>query len=219
MRSAAKALPGHSVDVDSLHISYADIFISQVRAAGGSPSQSQLTVEDVFLNATILHSTDMGQPSQSLLSKQSVHSGKTSTRQYISVCYFILPAYSQDTADASQVECVEPSLLPGICSPRLAAIQQHADHTCIVDCHLCLDRQLGAYPHSSRETGESLSCLPNPLVDLCVQREVVSDGGAEVGELADSIEFIVVDGYDWRCFCILSQDIRLLQTDGQSKSL
>ena len=51
VRSAAE----HSVDVDSLHISNADIFISQVRAAGDSPPQSQLTVEDVFWNATILH--------------------------------------------------------------------------------------------------------------------------------------------------------------------
>ena len=54
--------------------------------------------------------------------------------------------------------------------------------------------------------------LPNPLVDLCVQGEVGSGGGAEVGELADSIEFVVVDGNDRRCFCVLSQDLRLLQT-------
>ena len=97
----------------------------------------------------------MTQPSQSALSKQSVHSGKTSTGQDISVGYFILPAYSQDSADASQVECVEPSLLPGICSPRLAAIQQCADNTGIVDCHLCLHILHGACPHSSCETGES----------------------------------------------------------------
>ena len=45
--------------------------------------------------------------------------------------------------------------------------------------------------------------------------EGVSDGGAEVGELADSIEFIVVDGNDRRCFCILSQDIRLLASTGK----
>ena len=109
------------------------MFISQVRAAGGSHHQSQLLVEDVFWNATILHTTDMTQPSQYALSKQSVHSGKTSTGQYISVGYFILPAYSQDTADASQVECVESSLLPGICSPHLAAIHQCADNTGIVD--------------------------------------------------------------------------------------
>ena len=90
-------------------------------------------VEDVFWNATILHMADMTQPSQSALSKQSVHSGKTSTRQDISVGYFVLPGYAQDTADVSQVECVESSLLPGICRPCLAAIQQCADNTGIVD--------------------------------------------------------------------------------------
>ena len=117
------------------------------------------------------------------------------------------------------MECVKPSLLPGICSPCLDAIQQCADNTGIVDCHLCLHRQLGACPHSSRETSESCRCLPNPLVDLCVQGEVVSDGGAEVGELADSIKFVVVDGNDRQCFCVLSQDIRLFRLMVSPKSL
>ena len=36
---SCKTFPGHSVEVDSLHISYADIYISQVRVAGGSPPQ------------------------------------------------------------------------------------------------------------------------------------------------------------------------------------
>ena len=98
----------------------------------------------------------MTQPSQSALSKQSVHSGKTSTGQDISVGYLILPVYSQDTADASQVECGEPSLMSGIiCSPCPAAIPQCADNTDIVGCHLFLHRQLGACPNSSCETGES----------------------------------------------------------------
>ena len=160
-----------------------------MRAAGGSPPQCQLTVEDVFWNAT------MTQPSQSALSKQSVHWEGQHERghQRWLLCPASLPGYAQDTADASQVECVEPSLLPGICSPCLAAIQQCADNTGIVDRHLCLHRQLAACPHSSHETSESWSCLPNPLVDLCIQWQVVSDGGAAVGELADSIEFDVVN--------------------------
>ena len=128
--------PGHSVDVDSLHISYADIFISQVRTAGGSPPQCQLTVDCVFWNATIIHTTDMVQPSQSALSKQSLHTGKTSTTQYISVGYFFLPGYPLDTAEASHVECVEPSLLPAICIPCVAAIHQCAGNTVIVDRHV-----------------------------------------------------------------------------------
>ena len=86
-----------------------------MRVADGSPLQSQLTVEDVFWNATILHTADMTRPSVSALSKQSVHTVKTSTRQdMISVGYFVLSGYALDTADASQVECVEPSFLPGI---------------------------------------------------------------------------------------------------------
>ena len=60
----------------SLHISYADISISKVRAAGCSPPQCQLTIEDVFRNATILHTVDMTHPSQSALSKQSVRTGQ-----------------------------------------------------------------------------------------------------------------------------------------------
>ena len=87
---SCKTLPGHSVDADSLHISCADIFISQVRPASGSPPQCQLTVEDVFWDATILHTANMTQPTQSALSEQGVHSGKTGTRQDISVGYFVL---------------------------------------------------------------------------------------------------------------------------------
>ena len=150
-----KALPGHSVDVDSLHISHADIFISKVMVAGCSPPQGQFTIEDVFLNATIIHTADMTQPSQSALSKQSVHTGKTSMGQDISVSYFVQPGYAQDRTDHSQVECVELTLLPGICSPCLAAIQQCADNTGNVDRHICFHRQLGACPHSSRATSES----------------------------------------------------------------
>ena len=127
-----KALPGHSVDIDSLRVSYADIIVSQARAACGSSAQSQIVLEDVFWNATILHTADMTQPSQSALSKQSVHTGKTSTSQDITVGYSVLPGYSQDTVDASQVEWVEHFLLPGIRSPCLAAIPQCADNAGIV---------------------------------------------------------------------------------------
>ena len=113
--------------------------VSGRMAAGGSPPQSQLTVEDVFWNATILHTADMSQPSQSALSKQSVHTGSTSPRIDVNVGYFVLPEYSQDTADVSQVECVEPSILPAY-STCLAGIHQCAENTGIVDCHLCLHR-------------------------------------------------------------------------------
>ena len=110
---SCNALRGHSVDVDSFHISCAEIFISHVRAAGGYSPQYQITVEDDFWNATILHTAYMTQPSQSALFKHSVHTGNTNTRQDISVGYYVMPRYSHDTTDASQVECVEPTLLSG----------------------------------------------------------------------------------------------------------
>ena len=72
VRSAARPFQDVVTMSITFIISYADIFISQVRAAGGSSPQSQLTVEDVFWNAAILHSADMTQPSQSALSKHSV---------------------------------------------------------------------------------------------------------------------------------------------------
>ena len=111
---SCKALPRRSDDVDHLHISYADIFISQVRAAGGSSPQSQLTAEDVFWNATILHTTHMNLSSTYALSTHNVHTWKTSTIQDTSIGYVVLPGYAQYTGDASQLECVDPSLLSGI---------------------------------------------------------------------------------------------------------
>ena len=134
---------------------HADIFISKVKVADCTTPQCKFITEDVFRNATIIHTADMTQPSQYALSKQSVHTGKTNTRQDISVGYFVQPGYAQDTVDASQVECVEPSLLPSICSPCLAAIEQCADNTGNVDRHICLHRQLGACSHSRRATSES----------------------------------------------------------------
>ena len=53
-----------------------------------------------------------------------------------------------------------------------------------------------------------VAAFPDPLVDLCVQGEVVSDGGAKVHELMDRIQLIVIDGDGrWR-LCTLPQDVR-----------
>ena len=55
---------------------------------------------------------------------------------------------------------------------------------------------------------------------LCVQRDIAGDGGAEVRKLMDGVvEFIVVDGDDWRCLRAMYQDVRLLQADAQPEVL
>ena len=55
--------------------------------------------------------------------------------------------------------------------------------------------------------------------DMTQQRSVWHvkiKAGPLLYELTDSIEFVVVDGNERRCFCVLPQDVRLLQTEKQS---
>ena len=119
-------------------------------------------------------------------------------RQDLSVGHSVFPGYARDTANTSQVEGVESSLLSGIRSPCRAAVQLCADDTGVVGCHFCFHCQVGVYPHTNREGGESCSRLLDPLVGLCVHGGVVGDGGAEVRQLMDGVEFVVIDGNDWR---------------------
>ena len=72
VRSAASPPPplGHSVDVDSLHAYHADILVFQV----GRPVDILpivITLEHVFLDATIPHTMDMTQPLPCALFKQT----------------------------------------------------------------------------------------------------------------------------------------------------
>ena len=67
----------------------------------------------------------MTQPTESALPEQGIHIGKASTRQDLGVGYSVIPEYTQDTANTSQVEGVE-SFIP---SPCVNAVQQCADDT------------------------------------------------------------------------------------------
>ena len=117
-----KGFPGLGVDVKRLHVSFENITVAQVWTACFSPPTCQFSIEEVFGDATVLHAMHMAQPAQPALSELCVHTGETSTCQDICVAHFVLPGYAQDAAEASQVEGVESSLLPGIGRPRLAAI-------------------------------------------------------------------------------------------------
>lgn len=82
----------------------------------------------------------MAQPAHSALSGQGVHAGNASVGQNLRVGHSLLPGYTQDMADASQVEGGVPSLLSSIGGRCLAAVQQFADDTLVVHCHLCFHR-------------------------------------------------------------------------------
>ena len=143
-----KVLPGLGVDVECFHISLTDILVAQMWAAFGSPSRCQLSIENVFWDAAILHAVDMPQPTQPALSEQGEHARKVGSGRDLGVGHSVLPRYAKDTADASQVEGIESFLLSGICGLRLTAVHQCADYTDIVHYHLSLHCQFEVGPHS-----------------------------------------------------------------------
>ena len=136
-----KVLPGICVDVECFHVSLADILVAQLWVAFGSPSRCQLSIENVFWDAAILHAVDMLQPTLPELSEQGEHARKVSSGQDLGVGHSVLPGYTKDTVDASQVEGIESFLLSGIRGPRLAAVHQCADNTGIVHDRLGLHWQ------------------------------------------------------------------------------
>ena len=117
-----KVLPGIGVDVKCFHVSLADILVAQLWAAFGSPSRCQISIENVFWDATFLHAVDMPQPTEPALSEQGEHARKVGSRQSLGVGHSALPGCAKDTADASQMEGTESFLLSGMCGPRLAAV-------------------------------------------------------------------------------------------------
>ena len=73
------------VDVKCFHVSLADIHVAQLWAAFGSPSRCQLSIENVFLDAAILHAVGMPQPTQPALSEQGEHTWKVGSGQGLGV--------------------------------------------------------------------------------------------------------------------------------------
>ena len=78
--------------------------MAQLWAAFGSPSRCQLSIENVFWDAAILHAVGMPQPTQPELSEQGEHAWKVGPGQDLGAGHSVLPGYAKDTADASQVE-------------------------------------------------------------------------------------------------------------------
>ena len=92
-----KILVGLDVDVKCFHVSLADILAAQQWAAFGSPSKCQLSIENVFWDAAILHAVDMPQVTQPALSEQGEHAWKVGSGQDLGVGHSVLPGYAKDT--------------------------------------------------------------------------------------------------------------------------
>ena len=93
-----KVLPVLGVDVKYFHVSLAEILVAQLRAAFGSPSRCQLSIQNVFWDAAILHAVDMPQPMQPALTEQGEHAWKVGSGQDLAIGHSVLPRYAKDTA-------------------------------------------------------------------------------------------------------------------------
>ena len=78
-----KVLPRLGVDVKCFHGSPANILVASLWAAFGFPSRCQLSIENVFWDAAILHA----------LSEQGEHAWKAGSGQNLYVGHSVLPGY------------------------------------------------------------------------------------------------------------------------------
>ena len=77
---------------------------------------------------------------------------------------------------AVQVECVEFPFLQGAGGPSSTAVQQCIDGASVGHCHIFLCRELGVLSDACSEADKRRCGLPNTLVKLHIQGQVVRDG-------------------------------------------
>ena len=150
---------------------------------------------------------------------------KAGTRESIIIIHIFLPTFDQDSADSSNLKPVfHGACFGAVSAPKPLQNTLHGkralevivvEYSPLPGIH-CICVVYVSLPFSSVGCTDTI----NPLVDHCVQGEVVCDCGAEdVGEMADRMKFIVVDGDEWQCLSILSQYVRILPTDRQSEEV
>ena len=66
-------------------------------------------------------------------------------------------------------------LLAYVCGPRFAAVEEGAQHTCLVDSHIGVLSEHLIFPYSFGQLGHSDCGFSDALVYLSVQRKVVED--------------------------------------------
>ena len=101
-------------------------------------------------------------------------------------------ADAKEAMKAVQVETIQFLLLFGTCWPSFAAIQQCADDAGVVLFYLGWNCQL---PILSDTFGKPAHCrcsLANALIELGVDRQIVTDRGPKARELVYHFKFIIL---------------------------
>ncbi|GCC20825.1 hypothetical protein chiPu_0019393 [Chiloscyllium punctatum] len=77
----------------------------------------------------------------------------------------------------------------------------------------------GNSPYSSHVVSKSSGCFCDPLVEVCIQEELVSDGRAKVRKLTIDIVFAVIGHDDRQFLCVLSRVIVFFRVKANPKPL
>ena len=72
-------------------------------------------------------------------------------------------------------------------------------------------------PYTFCELGECRGGLPNSLIELIVDEEIVCDGRSQVHKLMNDLQFVFVDEERWYFHNVLPRDLHFWHTDGKSK--
>ncbi len=99
------------VDVQGFHVTLVDIFVAQLGSTGAPLTKGEFTIQDVFVDAPILHPSHMAKPPKSALTGQCEHERKTCLLEYQGVSNLVVPGDAKDMTDAAQMEAIKFALL------------------------------------------------------------------------------------------------------------
>ena len=107
--------------------------------------------------------------------------------QHRIICHIDLPCDSQDTSEAVHVKHIQPFLLVCTRSPRLTSIKQSADYTGFIYNDFGMFCQPVVEPCMSCEPRACRGSLPDLLVELTVDGNVVCDNSPQVHKLTNDL--------------------------------
>ena len=154
---------GVRVNAHGLQILLADVFVAHVQPVSGALSLHKFFVQEILRDPAIFYSDYMFEPAQASLLQQCEHAEDFNSLQDGVVGDFVLPGNVQDTSEIAHAESIQFSLLPGVKSPRLAAVKKCAQDTGSVGLDLCMLCQFIVGPYSLCQPGHGDTALPMRL--------------------------------------------------------
>ena len=156
----SEGLPFFDGEVEGTEVTFTGVFKPQK----GSPNRSlaifKLAVQHVPWQSSVLHSVNMPESPHSSLPQECVDGRKVCTCKNSLVCGHVVPFYSQDTAQASDTECVELFLYGRVHSPCFTAVHQGAQDTSLIHSHFRFHCELGIFPDSCSKHPKVVAALP-----------------------------------------------------------